>query len=171
MPDKKYFKNISDENYNLIVDRINKYENGIWDSEKELINYLHKKVTNLNIIKLPLDKSPLTNNPWLSGFIDASGHFFIRTSLTHKSFKIECKFELCQRQKDHNGKSNLDLLEMIANFLLSFVKTFFFINLNLTIELERSGNLKLKNYLNIFTSKIFKYKPNLSKFNLILYEW
>ena len=29
VPDKKYFKNISDENYNLIVDRINKYENGI----------------------------------------------------------------------------------------------------------------------------------------------
>ena len=50
MPDKKYFKNISDENYNLIVDRINKYENGIWDSEKELINYLHKDIDILYIV-------------------------------------------------------------------------------------------------------------------------
>ena len=41
VPDIKYFNPISLENYNELVDRINKTENGIWDGEKELIKYLN----------------------------------------------------------------------------------------------------------------------------------
>lgn len=44
VPDIKYFNDISLNSYNEIVDRINNTENGIWDSDKELINYLNKDI-------------------------------------------------------------------------------------------------------------------------------
>nr|ADO51616.1 dnapol [Moniliophthora roreri] len=44
VPNIKYFNNISKDSYQSIVNRINNSENGIWDSEKELINYLIKDI-------------------------------------------------------------------------------------------------------------------------------
>lgn len=47
----------------------------------------------MNLEKLPLDNSPLHNNSWLAGFIDADGSFYLRNSLK----QIICKFSLEQR--------------------------------------------------------------------------
>jgi hypothetical protein len=66
---------------------------------------------------------------------------------------VECKFELNQRQTDHIGNNNLEFLEIIANLLLSSVKT---IRVNKPKSEYRvrttslNGNLILENYLRIF---------------------
>ncbi len=41
-----------------------------------MIDYLNAK--GANIVKLPLDTSPLNSNAWLAGFIDANGSFSIK---------------------------------------------------------------------------------------------
>lgn len=70
-----------------------------------------------------LNIEPMTSNAWLSGFIESDGHFSIRSTETGKYPKIECKFELCQRQKDHNNKDNLFFLKEIAINFESEVKS------------------------------------------------
>jgi hypothetical protein len=58
----------------------------------------------------------------LSGFIEADGHFSVRTTESGKYPKIECKFELSQRQIDQNNNDNLFFLEKIAKLFKSTVK-------------------------------------------------
>jgi hypothetical protein len=58
----------------------------------------------------------------LSGFIEADGHFSVRTTESGKYPKIECKFELSQRQIDQNNNDNLFFLEKIAKLFQSTVK-------------------------------------------------
>jgi hypothetical protein len=51
------------------------------------------------IPKLPRNSEHLSQNAWLSGFIEAEGHFSIRTTSAQKApfyHKVECKFELVQ---------------------------------------------------------------------------
>ena len=129
-----------------------------------LIDWLNIKFKGINIPKNLINISPLDSNAWLSGFIEADGHFFVRTTSTIKYSKVECKFELSQRQIDHNGNNNLNFLEIIAKFLLSSVKS---------IRIDKpkpeyrvrttslNGNLILENYLNLFPlfgSKYLDYK-------------
>jgi len=129
-----------------------------------LIDWLNIKFEGINIPKKPLNNNPLDSNAWLSGFIEADGHFSIRTTTTSKYPRVECKFELSQSQMDHRGNNNLDLLEIIASFLLSSVKA---------IRVDKpkpeyrvrttslNGNLVLENYLNLFPlfgSKYLDYK-------------
>ena len=129
-----------------------------------LIDWLNLKFEEINIPKKSLNNSPLNSNAWLSGFIEADGHFSVRTTTTSKYPRVECKFELSQRQNDHNSRSNLYFLEIIANFLLSSVKA---------IRVDKpkpeyrvrttslNGNLVLENYLNtfpLFGSKYLDYK-------------
>lgn len=131
-----------------------------------LIDWLNFKFNSqgINIPKISLNISQLDSNAWLSGFIEADGHFSVRTTTTSKYPRIECKFELSQRQIDHNGRNNLDFLEFIANFLLSSVKA-------IRVDKPKSeyrvrttslnGNLVLENYLNtfpLFGSKYLDYK-------------
>ena len=129
-----------------------------------LIDWLNLKFENLNMTKNLIDFSSLDDNAWLSGFIEADGHFAVRGSITSKYPRVECKFELTQRQNDHNGKSNLEFLEIIAKFLLSSVKT---LRVNKPKPEYRvrttylNGNLVLENYLNkfpLFGSKYLNYK-------------
>lgn len=90
-----------------------------------LIDWLNNKLVGgplLSLEKKGLDNSPINSNAWLAGFIDADGHFSVRTSLNSKYPKIECKFELCQRQIDHNKQSNMKFLHYIGQFLLTSVK-------------------------------------------------
>jgi len=64
-----------------------------------LIDWFNKKHS-YNIIKLPLDFSPISNNAWLAGFIDADGNFYIRYNKT-----IQCRFSLEQRKIYPNIKN------------------------------------------------------------------
>ena len=126
-----------------------------------LIDWVNLRFKDLHIPKKPLNDSPLDSNAWLSGFIEALGHFPVRIS---EQLKVECKFELSQRQKDLIGYNNLDFLEILAKFLLTSVTA---IKINKpnrgyrvrTINLN--GNVILENYLNTFPlygKKYFDYK-------------
>ena len=129
----------------------------------KLIDWLNNKNSNLNLTKLPLNTDSLKNDAWLSGMIESDGHFSVRTTMTGKYPKIECKFELSQRQKDHLGYSNELFLANIAKILNISLKN---IRENTphpqyrlrTMSLET--NLILLNYLNeypLFGSKFLDY--------------
>ena len=105
---------------------------------------------------------------------EADGHFSVRSTITSKYPKIECKFELSQRQTDHLGNSNELFIANIANFLNVSIKntrenTPFPQYRLRTSSLE--SNLKLVNYLNefpLFGSKHLDYnnwKEILDLFN------
>jgi LAGLIDADG endonuclease len=127
-----------------------------------LIDWLNLKFEGLNIPKFLINNSPFLSNAWLSGFIEADGHF--RVTTISKYPKVECKFELSQRQMDHNGHNNFNFLEMIANFLLCSVKAIRVNKPNPQYRLRTTslnGNLILENYLNtfpLFGSKYLDYK-------------
>lgn len=122
------------------------------ESLYRLIEWLNNS-KNTNFIKKPLDDSPLASNAWLSGFIEADGSFQVRTSLSGKYPKLECKLEIFQRQTDHNGNSNLGFLEKIAEFLLTTVKSIRLDGPNPEYRVRTTnlqGNLSLCNYLSNF---------------------
>lgn len=130
----------------------------------------------INIIKKPLNNTSLDSNAWLSGFIEADGHFSVRTTtktkegIAAKYPRVECKFELSQRQIDHNNSacgasgSNLKLLELVAEFLLSSVKSIRTDKPKPEYRVRTTslnGNLILENYLNnfpLFGSKYLDFK-------------
>jgi hypothetical protein len=148
------------------------------NSLHKLIDWLNNKNPNLNLNKLPINKNSLSKDAWLSGIIESDGHFSVRTTrgcaATGKYPKIECKFELSQRQKDHLGYSNEVFLADIAKFLKVSLKN---TRENTphpqyrlrTMSLET--NLILVNYLNeypLFGSKFLDYnnwKEILNLFN------
>nr|YP_010218703.1 LAGLIDADG endonuclease [Morchella brunnea]UBU98540.1 LAGLIDADG endonuclease [Morchella brunnea] len=79
--------------------------------------YFHTEINGgegLNIEKKGLNTNSLISDAWLSGFIEADAHFSVRATESGKYPKIECKFELTQRQIDHNNNDNLFFLEEIA---------------------------------------------------------
>lgn len=141
----------------------------------KLIDFINNK-KNLNLIKLPLNTFSLNKDAWLSGFIDSEGHFSVRTTLNlnGKYPKIECKFELSQRQKDHLGYSNELFLNNIAKFLNVSLKNIRENTLHPQYRLRTTNlfsNLILINYLNeypLFGSKFLDYnnwKEILNLFN------
>lgn len=139
-----------------------------------LIDWLNNKNPELNLTKLPL-KATLNDDAWLSGIIESDGHFSVRTTMTAaKPPKIECKFELSQRQKDHLGHSNELFLESIAKFLNTSLKNIRENTSNPQYRLRTTNlesNLILINYLNkypLFGSKYLDYndwKEIISLFN------
>jgi hypothetical protein len=78
-----------------------------------LIDWLNFKHIDLNIIKKPLDSSPIESNAWFSGFIEAVGSFSI--SLTKNSIRI--RFSLTQSSKNKFGHSNEPIMNKIADYL------------------------------------------------------
>src|SRR5271169_3150624 len=140
----------------------------------KLIDWLNNKNPNLNLNKLSLNMESLSKDAWLSGIIDSDGHFSVRTTMTGKYPKIECKFELSQRQKDHLGYSNEEFLTNIAKFLKVSLKN---TRENTphpqyrlrTMSLET--NLILINYLNeypLFGSKFLDYNNWKEILNLFI---
>jgi hypothetical protein len=129
-----------------------------------LIDWLNLKFEEINISKKPLNDSPLESNAWLSGFIETDGHFSVRTTSNSKYSRVECKFELSQRQNDYNDRNNFYFLEIIANFLLSSVKTVRVDKPKPEYRVRTTnlkGNLVLENYLNtfpLFGRKYLDYK-------------
>lgn len=71
-----------------------------------------------NIIKLPLDTSPLNSNSWLSGFIDADGHFAIKGFTLNPKTYLAIQFQISQRATDKSGESLEKVMLKIAEFLL-----------------------------------------------------
>ena len=128
-----------------------------------LIDWLNLKFGNLNMSYKPLDTSPLDSNAWLSGFIEADGHFSVRTT-TSKYSRVECKFELTQSQKNHNLESKLLIMNNLADFLLTSVKSIREDKPKPEFKIRTTslkGNLVLENYLNtfpLFGSKYLDYK-------------
>lgn len=118
------------------------------------INSLYKLIDfyqgNINIEKKPLNNKPLESNAWLSGFIEADGSLQVRSTLSGKYPKFECKLEISQRQTDHKGFSNQEFLNKIADLFNTEVKE---TRLNKSTPEYRvrttnlQGNNQAKNYL------------------------
>nr|QJT69013.1 LAGLIDADG endonuclease [Fusarium asiaticum]QJT69241.1 LAGLIDADG endonuclease [Fusarium asiaticum]QJT69300.1 LAGLIDADG endonuclease [Fusarium asiaticum] len=96
------------------------------------IHYLHSLIDFLNskgdnIVKLPLDNSPIENNAWFAGFIDSDGNFSIKGfSSDNLRTYLGFQFYLPQRAIGVNGDSSEVIMQKLADFLnckLSF-KTF-----------------------------------------------
>ncbi len=85
-----------------------------------LIDWLNKN-HNANISKLPLKDSPLSEDGWLSGFIDSDGSFSVQyTKLENgaKKRKISCRLRIEQRMFDPiSNESYIKVLTDISNFL------------------------------------------------------
>ena len=132
-----------------------------------LIDWLNFQY-NLKIEKLAQNTTVLCSNAWLSGFIEADGHFSIRCSLKiNKNLsysKIECKFELSQRQLDHKGHDNFFVMSLIAEFLVTKLKKIRMDKPNKQYRLRTlnvNSNNIIINYLNnfpLFSSKYLDFK-------------
>lgn len=129
----------------------------------KLIDWINIRFKDIIINKVPINTEKIEDNSWFSGFIDADGHFAIRTTKDTKVIRIECKFVLVQSQIDHNKNDKIDLLKKIAEYLSTSVK-------KIRIEKPKpqysvrtvnlKGNLQLKSYLNkypLFSSKYLDY--------------
>lgn len=138
---------------------------------QNLIVWLNNKNSKLNLKKQEIDSSSLMSNSWLSGFIEADGHFSVRTSMVSRYPKLECKFELSQRQIDHNSRNNLYFLENIAIYLLTVVKSIRMDRPNPQYRIRTTslkGNIVLEDYLNnypLFGRKYLDYKDWLEVLN------
>jgi hypothetical protein len=136
-----------------------------------LIDFLNKRFSNLNIIKKEIDNSDLKSNAWLSGFIDADGHFFVRIS--KKS--VSCGFELVQSSLDHNKRSKHDIMKKLSdsfNVNLRIInKNYCGGNLQYGVRFTNiKPNLLLIDYLSnytLFSSKYLNYKDYCEVVNII----
>jgi hypothetical protein len=124
-----------------------------------LIDYINAR--GFNIKKLPLDNSSLNSNAWLSGFIDAEGHFAVRVS--KNSNRLACSFGLVQKQVNLSGEDNSQILSKISSYLLSNLKETKVNTKNPQYRIRTTslnGNLVLKDYLTqypLFSSKFLDY--------------
>jgi hypothetical protein len=136
-----------------------------------LIDWLNWNFEEINLSKKPLNYSSLDSDAWLSGFIEADGHFSVNTTSNSKNSRVECKFELSQRQNDYNDRNYLSFLKIIANFLLSSVKAVREDKPKPEYKVRTTnlkGNLVLENYLNtfpLFGSKYLDYKDWIKVLN------
>jgi len=134
------------------------------------IYVLHKLIDWYNqykgtfIEKKKLNTDNIMSNAWLSGFIEANGHFSLRSTESSKYLRIECKFELSQRQKDHNNNNNLFYLQEIALNIKSVVKSTRNNSNNPQYRIRTTSlkaNLAVVDYLTkypLFGSKFLDYK-------------
>ena len=116
------------------------------------------------MVKKPLNDSPLASNAWLSGFIEADASFQVRTTLSGKYPRYECKLEISQRRLDHKGYDNLDFLSYIAEFLETQVKEIRSDRPKPEYRIRTTnlkGNINLKNYLLQFPLFGTKYLDSL----------
>ena len=157
-----------------------------------LIDYLNNKGFVIN--KYPLDITPLNSNAWLSGFIEAEGHFSVRVSqhapaslglglgtahLKEEKDKkniikrISCSLEISQSQRiiDLYGNNNFLVLSLISKYLLSKVKETKSNSKNPQHRIRTTslaGNIVLKNYLlkyPLFSSKYLDSKDWMEVLN------
>lgn len=144
-----------------------------------LIDWLNKN-HNTDFIKLPLKKGNLSENSWLSGFIDSDGSFSVQhTKLENgaKKRKISCRLRIEQRMLDPiTNESYLPVLSYLSNFL----------NCSVLTRLQKSTNneyyilaassrvsldiiLKYLNKYPLYSSKYLDYK-DWEKIVLLMFE-
>ena len=81
-----------------------------------LIDFLNVKGE--NIMKLPIDNSPIASNAWFAGFIDSDGSFSIKGFSTNNlRTYLGFQFYLPQRAIDINGNSSELIMQKLADFL------------------------------------------------------
>ena len=131
---------------------------------------LHKLIDWYNLYKNTcfekkgLNTDSMLSSAWLSGFIEADGHFSIRSTESGKYPKIECKFKLSQRQIDQNKRDNLFFLNEIAFSLNCLVKPIRKDTDNPQYRIRTTNiksNLAVANYITkypLFGSKFLDYK-------------
>lgn len=128
----------------------------------------------MNFKKLPLDDSPLSENGWFAGFIEADGNFYIRYPLNQAS--PSCKFYLEQRMTyPKTQESFLPVLNSISSFLqvkLGIRERVNYKNSYYIIKVENQTSVKnLIAYLNKFSllsSKLLDYDNWKNSFVIIL---
>jgi hypothetical protein len=97
------------------------------ESLHRLIDWLNIRYSSSNLTKLGLDESPLSDNSWLSGFIEADGNFFFDFSINpngvakslHVYMRISQKISYMKDVKGFSldSKSNYPVMDKIKNFL------------------------------------------------------
>ena len=135
-----------------------------------LIDWLNSKSNDFDIIKNPVDSSPIDSNAWLSGFIEADGSFSI--FLNKNSIRI--RFSLTQTSKKKFGDSNEAIMNILAEYLKVKVSTYQRKKTPNSIELTvKTENIKsndiLINYLTDFplwSSKFLNYSDWLIAIDL-----
>jgi hypothetical protein len=147
----------------FIVNSINgKFRTPKINSLHRLIDFLNEKGD--NIVKLPLDNSPINSNAWLAGFIDSDGSFTIKGfSSENLRTYLGFHFYLGQRVKDVSGESLEKVMQILSDFLKTKLRTRtiygfeqFVVNTS-----SKESNLILVNYLNTYpllSSKYLDYK-------------
>jgi hypothetical protein len=146
-----------------IIQRINgKFRTPKIEQLYKLIDWMNKNHS-MNIEKLPLNESPILNDSWLTGFIDADGHFYIRNSLK----QIICKFSLEQRmiypKTGENYNLVLNKICLALNVKLSIRTRENLKNSYLGIRVENQNSIKLLiEYLDMFPLKSSKHLDFLS---------
>jgi len=139
-----------------------------------LIDFLNK-TKGTSFEKHSVSTGPLDSNPWLSGFIEADASFQVRTTLSGKYPKLECKLEILfilypylleMRPAEFNSKINeIYFFKQIAEFLeipdnsLKQKKFKNYEKFTLKTQNIRSNEI-LINYLNtypLFSSKFLDY--------------
>uniref|UniRef100_UPI0022388A98 hypothetical protein n=1 Tax=Cordyceps farinosa TaxID=89141 RepID=UPI0022388A98 len=129
-----------------------------------LIDWLNQNHST-NLFKLPLKRGNLSEDRWLSGFIDSDGSFSVQyTKLENgaKKRKISCRLRIEQRMFDPiTGNSYYSVLIDISNFL----------NCNLLTRIQKSTNNEYytltassKISLNIILKYLNKYPLYSSKY-------
>lgn len=109
--------------------------------------------------KLPLNNDPLYESAWLSGIIEADGHFGVRATTSSQYPKVECKFEFSQSRVNHFGMSQEPFMNLISKFLQTSVKSIRSDSKHPQYRLRtlnKNSNMILVNYLNkypLFGSK------------------
>jgi len=156
---------------NKIINLVNgKFRTPKIDQLYKLIDWMNKNHS-MNISKLSLDNSPLFNNSWLAGFIDADGHFYIRYSLK----QLQCKFSLEQRmiypKTQESFKPILDQICFFFNVNLIIRNRLNYKNSYYIIKIENQNSTQiLIDYLNnnsLFSSKYLDFLDWKKAFNQI----
>lgn len=134
-----------------------------------LIDFLNQ-TKGTSIEKYPVSIEPLSSNPWLSGFIEADASFQVRTTLSGKYPKLECKLEISQRREDHKGYDNLEFLTFISEFLNTEVKKIRSDKPKPEYRVRTTslkGNIFAKNYILKFTLFGTKHLDSLDSIKVV----
>jgi hypothetical protein len=113
---------------------------------------------------LPIDTTSLGQSSWLAGFIEADGHFSVRTTESLNLNKVECKFELSQAKNGTYGDSYKIMTE-ISEFLNCSLKEIRVTSSNPQYRvrtLNSNSNLILINYLKNYSLQGKKFLDFIS---------